>query len=332
MIHIQSKDLILLTGAGFTKNFGGFLSGEMWAQIFNDAEIQSDGDLRDLLQKDYDFESVYSAVVSSRMTEASKNIMKRAIEKSYKNLDDAIKNWVFNESNPYPVNWSCLNNLITLFNGSRDEKGFFFTLNQDLFMERQSSYHSPGSPRFSHEFYTLHGKELMPNEFVMLQGAGVEEKAEKDIDNHVGLVYIKLHGSYGWKSSDGSNQLVIGKNKTELIDKEPLLKWYLDLFQKVITERDKKLLIIGYGFGDQHINKILVNGVKKYGLKIYIISTQSIAELRTHFERGGTLYMRFQFFLDGLRGYFPYHLKEIFPADQSNTVYFDTIKESLMRN
>lgn len=330
MTNIQSKDLILLTGAGFTKNFGGFLGGEMWAQIFNDAEIQSDSDLRGLLQKDYDFESVYSTVVSSKMTEASKDIMKRAIEKAYKNLDDVTKNWFSDENNSYPVNWSGVEDLIELFNGSENAKGFFFTLNQDLFMERELSYHSPGSPRFSHEFYTLQGKELMPNEFVMLQGAGVEEKAEKDINNHVGLVYIKLHGSYGWKSSDGSNQLVIGKNKTELIDREPLLRWYLDLFRKVIAERGKKLLIIGYGFGDQHINKILVNGIKKYGLRIYIISTQSIAELKTYFERGEHYYALP--ILDGLRGYFPYQLKEIFPANQSKTVFFDTIKESLMRN
>lgn len=326
----HSKNLILLTGAGFTKNFGGFLGDEMWAQIFNDAEIQSDDDLRSLLQEDYDFESVYSAVVSSKMADVKKDIMKRVIERAYKNLDDATKNWVFNEDSPYPVNWYGLNDLITLFNGSGNEKGFFFTLNQDLFMERRSGYHSPGSPRFSQDFYNLHGKELRSNEFVMLQGTGVEEKAEKDINNHAGLVYIKLHGSYGWKSSDGSNQLVIGKNKTELIDKEPLLKWYFDLFQKVIAEGDKKLLIIGYGFGDQHINKILVDGVEKYGLKIYIISTRPPVELKTHFERGGHYYALP--ILKGLRGYFPYSLREIFPANQSRTVHFDKIKESLTRS
>ena len=217
MNSIQSKNLILLTGAGFTKNFGGFLGDEMWAQIFNDAEIQSSDNLRSLLQEDFDFESVYSSVVNSKMAEEEKNTMKRVIERAYKNLDAATKDWVFNNESPYPVNWYGLNSLIMLFNGIGNEKGLFFTLNQDLFMERRSGYHSPGSPRFSQQFYTLHGKELMPNEFVTLQGTGAEEKAKKDIDSHSGLVYIKLHGSYGWKSSDGSNQLVIGKNKTELI-------------------------------------------------------------------------------------------------------------------
>ena len=31
---------ILMTGAGFTKNFGGFLANEMWAKIFNCHEVQ----------------------------------------------------------------------------------------------------------------------------------------------------------------------------------------------------------------------------------------------------------------------------------------------------
>jgi len=31
---------ILLTGAGFTKNFGGFIASEMWAKIFNCRELQ----------------------------------------------------------------------------------------------------------------------------------------------------------------------------------------------------------------------------------------------------------------------------------------------------
>lgn len=327
MERIQSKNLILLTGAGFTKNFGGFLGEEMWTQIFNDVEIQGNDNLRSLLQEDYDFESVYSTVVSSNMTEEEKNIMKQVVERAYKNLDNATKDWVFNNDSPYPVNWYGLNDMIMLFNGGGKEKGLFFTLNQDLFMERRSGYHSPGSPRFSQQFYTLHGRELMPNEFVTIQGDGVEERAQSDINSYSGLVYIKLHGSYGWKASDGSNQLVIGKNKTELIDKEPLLRWYFDLFQKVITEGNKKLLIIGYGFGDQHINKILVDGVEKHSLKVYIISTRPPIELKNHFERGGHYYALP--ILKGLRGYFPYTLKEIFPANQSRTVHFDKIREAL---
>jgi hypothetical protein len=29
------SEIVLFTGAGFTKNFGGFLAKEMWSKIFN---------------------------------------------------------------------------------------------------------------------------------------------------------------------------------------------------------------------------------------------------------------------------------------------------------
>lgn len=329
MIEFESKNLILLTGAGFTKNFGGFLGSEMWAQIFNDAEIQGSNNLRDLLQKDYDFESVYSSVLNSSLPDEDKSIMKRVIERSYRNLDDAIKGWVFNDSSPYPVNWYGWGKLVNLFVGQGNTKGLFFTLNQDIFLERKSGYRSPGAPLFKQEFYNGQIRDLTSDQFVILPRENAVEKAEKDFFNHAGLAYIKLHGSYGWRSSDGSSQMVIGKNKSDLIENEPLLKWYLELFQKVIRDGNRKLLVVGYGFGDQHINKILVDGVENHGLQVYIISTKPAAELRDHFERGGHFYALP--ILNGLRGYFPYALKEIFPSNQEETVQFRTIRESLSR-
>ena len=40
---------ILLTGAGFTKTFGGFLGSEMWAAIFNQPEVGEDNKLREYM-------------------------------------------------------------------------------------------------------------------------------------------------------------------------------------------------------------------------------------------------------------------------------------------
>jgi len=327
VIEFKSKNLILLTGAGFTKNFGGFLGSEMWAQIFNDPEIQSNENLRSLLQEDYDFESVYSSVMTGRFSEEDKNTLKKVVERAYKSLDDAIKDWVFTENSPYPVNWYGWGKLSNLFVGQGDEKGLFFTLNQDIFIERRCGHRPPGAPFFVPELYNGHCRDFTPDKFVTLPKENAIAKAEEDFKNHAGLAYIKLHGSYGWKSSDGLNQMVIGKNKSELIESEPLLKWYFELLQKVIAEGNKKILIVGYGFGDQHINQVLVEGVEKYGLQIYIISTRSPSDLKQHFERGGHFYALP--ILKGLRGYFPYQLKEIFPGNQDETVYFKQIKQAL---
>lgn len=329
MIKFKSKNLVLLTGAGFTKNFGGFLGSEMWAQIFNDEEIQSHDSLRELLQEDYDFESVYSSVMNGSLPEADKIVMRKVIERAYRNLDNAIKGWVFNHDSPYPVNWYGWGKLTNLFVGLGDEKGLFFTLNQDIFIERKSGHRPPGAPFFRDELYYGLGGEFAPDQFVTLPNEDVITKAEKDFMSHAGLAYVKLHGSYGWRSSDGSNQMVIGKNKSELIEKEPLLKWYFELFQTVISEGNKKILIVGYGFGDQHINSVLLDGVNNHGLQIYIISKKQPAEFKRQFERGGHYYALP--ILKGLRGYFPYELKEIFPGNQEETVHFKRIQESLLR-
>jgi SIR2-like domain len=93
-------------------------------------------------------------------------------------------------------------------------------------------------------------------------------------------MYVKLHGSYGWKAHDGSMVMVVGQGKQGKIDKEPLLRWYLSLFEDVVNEGDKNLIVIGYGFADEHINNIIANAVHDHGLRLYIISPQLPADFQ----------------------------------------------------
>jgi hypothetical protein len=120
--------------------------------------------------------------------------------------------------------------------------------------------------------------------------------------------------------------MVIGKNKTELIEKEPLLKWYSELFQRVIAQGHKKILIIGYGFNDDHINTVLEQGVKRYGLQIYIISTKSPADFKRHLIEVSSPSIH-----DGLRGYCQYTLQELF-ADQGENVRFKQLEDAILRS
>jgi SIR2-like domain len=59
---------------------------------------------------------------------------------------------------------------------------------------------------------------------------------------------------------------------------EPLLEWYLSLFKEALEEGDKNLVIVGYGFGDDHINDIIVDAIKDRGLKLFVISPQLPAD------------------------------------------------------
>lgn len=213
-LTIPSIDRILLTGAGFTKNFGGFLAKEMWDQIFNNPKIQASQALRKQLMGNFDFESAYSEIVGNpSVPDIDKQRMRDAVLDAYTRLDDAVRGWTSNNSSPYPVHWGGLVKLLMHFNQTGAKKGFIFTLNQDLFMERQSNWGSAGAPLFPSGW---ENGPMNENKFVRLETADIEGRVARAINDHAGVAYIKLHGSFGWKSSDGSNQLVIGKNKTKI--------------------------------------------------------------------------------------------------------------------
>lgn len=55
---------LLLTGAGFTHDFGGYLARNMWEKIFNHNEIKQHPKLNRLIISDFDYESVYYKVHS----------------------------------------------------------------------------------------------------------------------------------------------------------------------------------------------------------------------------------------------------------------------------
>jgi hypothetical protein len=67
-----------------------------------------------------------------------------------------------------------------------------------------------------------------------------------------------LHGSWNWWSANGEQMLVMGGNKVTAIEGHPLLKWYHEQFEAYLSEPDSRLMIIGYGFADPHINETIV--------------------------------------------------------------------------
>ena len=91
--------------------------------------------------------------------------------------------------------------------------------------------------------------------------------------------YIKLHGSFNWMSTSGSNAVVIGYQQDKQIENEPLLDRYFDLFKKVLFLPNRKLMIIGYGFREPHINRVIADAVENKGLRVYVISPRVHANL-----------------------------------------------------
>jgi hypothetical protein len=48
---------------------------------------------------------------------------------------------------------------------------------------------------------------------------------------------------------------VVGGGKEPYIRSEPILAQYFELFRQYILRPNARLMIIGYGFADEHVNK-----------------------------------------------------------------------------
>jgi hypothetical protein len=88
---------VLLTGASFTKTFGGYLASEMWATILNQPEVQNSPELlkgmRDLENLDYE---MFYEDIQSGGTEQQKKDLNAAIRSAFKEMDDNIRTRVMN--------------------------------------------------------------------------------------------------------------------------------------------------------------------------------------------------------------------------------------------
>jgi hypothetical protein len=88
---------------------------------------------------------------------------------------------------------------------------------------------------------------------------------------------FKLHGSSNWVHDDGRPMLIMGGAKSREIGQTPILNWYADVFEKTLSTQPSRLMVIGYGFRDDHINEAIGRAVER-GLKLFVIAPEG-AEL-----------------------------------------------------
>lgn len=306
-MSISSRQIVVLTGAGFTKNVGGLLGDELWSRLFSDRSIQLSDELKQLLSENFDFEDVYTKVMrgiefeenNKDKIEGLRSAMQDATRAVYKKLDDSIIAW---NRNDIDKRANFKHSLDEIIKPSEDNDGsktqLIFTLNQDLFLER---YYQMWPP-CSHRLDLREHDKFQDNYYKEIRKDVTIYELYRDINlNRSADQYIKLHGSFGWLSSDGKDQIVITKNKKEFIDNEPLLKCYFNLFRETLTSPNKKLIVVGYSFKDKHINKVITEGFKK-GLKLYVIDITSPRNLKKAMPSN---------MWSCVAGYFPYKLTEV---------------------
>jgi hypothetical protein len=89
-----------------------------------------------------------------------------------------------------------------------------------------------------------------------------------------GQPYIKLHGSHDWTTSKGYVLITGGNKETDISDNQ-LLSDYLAYFKRSVCNEHARLMIIGYGFGDRHINSIILEAAMA-GAKFFIVDVAGI--------------------------------------------------------
>ena len=225
----------LLIGAGFTHNWGGWLSSEVFDYLLGCPEIRDDPVLKGLMWKNVGkgFEYALAEVqyqaadVASPENKGRLSNMERAVSRMLADLNTSIIGRQI-DFDGLPKSEG-VTSFLARFNA-------IFSLNQDLFLEHQYVSNRLGSEYLC----TWSGVELPGLERISgppsqvgaeyWSHAILQPKANGDmtIPGYRQPLY-KLHGSSNWRTNAGGNLLVMGGDKKALIKRQPLLAAYADM-------------------------------------------------------------------------------------------------------
>ena len=259
---------ILLLGAGFSCNWGGWSAADVNDFLPTVANVRADRHVLQVLSRtasaggfeaalaelreDYAKAPTQENLAHLQTLQSAVTVMFRTMERGFASRPD----WNFKHTVEYKI--------------AHFLSGFdaIFTLNQDLLFERH--------------YYDADLALNQPKKWFGWRRPGI--RALNDLNQgrpyDVSLVtwtpiappfrleaahqpYIKMHGSWNWWSADGQQMLIMGGNKPAAIQQHPLLQWYHGLFETYLSEPDSGLMVIGYGFGDPHINQMIERAADK---------------------------------------------------------------------
>lgn len=308
----------LLTGAGFSRNWGGYTAREMMGQILG--HLQDNEEARNFW---LDMPSFEEGLARARAGDVSPDVLQhieRAILEAFKSLDRQLQG----SHGPW---FHGVEKLLSQFywrasSGITTNTGYLFTLNQDLLIERRfinaSVCHArdpslPGvRPNPSAHFFSSN----TPNEYEAI--VATVEGDPNNIHLERNFNYIKLHGSFNWRSEGGAELMVLGNKKAERITELPLLSWYHEVFKKVLSAGGVRLMIVGYGFGDEHINKVISEGIREHGLRILVWDSQCGFDWLRDKPSGNDI-------VAGLISTINREMIEVFPRTQDETESYSSI-------
>jgi hypothetical protein len=265
---------LVLLGAGFSRNWGGWVASEAFEYLLGCPEIIGDVRLRQLLwthQLSGGFESALAELQNSwtpsagqLWSESQLIALQGAIGRMFDAMNRSfleLRDLEFQRVNPLRF----VRTFLTKFDA-------IFTLNQDILLEQ--FYLIDNTVRATVRPYIpgmRHTPSSEPMHSASLSRASWAPRSSSEFRIQTdGQPFYKLHGSSEWFADDGHRVLIMGGAKQHEIGRSSILSWYAQQFEASLLKPGCRLMVVGYGFGDQHINTAIEKAVT-HGLKLFVI-------------------------------------------------------------
>lgn len=317
---------VLLLGAGFSRNWGGWLADEVVDYLLAAPEVRADPALKDLIWQHAN--AGFESALEQLQQQAAENPESAAVRQRLVDFQSALErmfselNAVFFEDPDFEFN-NQIGSTVREFLARFDA---IFTLNQDLLLEHNYIDRfnvALVSPR-RWDAVQIPGMRRLPVTEALYHQSWARAEWQPLPDSDYTLAprcqpYIKLHGSSNWKSGEGQRLLVMGGNKSGQIQGHRVLARYAQEFSRRLLQPNTHLVVIGYGFRDHHINREIERAVYHQGLKFFVIAPQgrNLAKALSSESHPGAAMTVFGYdleniFREGLGGASQRALREIF--------------------
>ena len=269
-------NLVLLLGAGFSRNWGGPLASEMYGRIIGRNQIRERPELRQVLQSYLyrgGFEAALGQLQDEHYRQGSTESLARlekfqaAIAEVFSDFDEALSSRPDFEFQTDPR--YMLRTFMSRFDA-------IFSLNQDLLLERFYLNDNIALSSNGRWFgWQMPGVRELPNQHAGIRDVGKSRwtpvpASQFEIARNLQPIY-KLHGSTNWYDEQTKQIMVLGYNKTTAIQSQEILRRYHTEFSAALSKPDTRLVVIGYGFADNHINNEIRNRISARNLRMFII-------------------------------------------------------------
>jgi hypothetical protein len=216
----------LLSGAGWSQNWGAKVASDLWQLIMDHQAIRNNERLRNLCLEEPSFEVALAKTQTSLFTATDRQEFQSAIMEAFVSTDNAMLH-TYN-----PATWININYVQEMLGKFSH---YIFTLNQDLFFERYlwnepahfaQGLFLPGIRQNPGVAFFRPNMERFSDQFLMQPLGDAVAQSQPPGQFNV----VKLHGSFNWRTRDGNNIMVVGSEKSRQISELPLLAWYFDLY------------------------------------------------------------------------------------------------------